>query len=97
MSDVAKWDPIESSPEVLTDYCHKLGLEDGAEFVDVYGLDDDLLMLVPGEVLALLVQFPLTPETRSRIASEDKAYFTPETTAALSQPSPFYLKQFICN
>lgn len=98
MGDVAKWDPIESSPEVLTEYCHKLGVEDGVEFVDVLGLDDDLLTFVPGEVLALLVQFPLTPEARARIAAEDKAYFNEDyKEPPKSETSPFYLKQVISN
>ena len=96
MSDVAKWDPIESSPDVLTDYCHKLGLEDGVQFVDVYGLDDDLLQFVPGEVLALLVQFPCTPEAKARIAAENEIYFPePATPLPSTQPAPFYLKQLI--
>lgn len=98
MGDVAKWDPIESSPEVLTEYCRKLGLEDGLEFVDVYGLDDDLLMFVPGEVLALLVLFPLTPEARARISAEDKACLGEDyKEPPKSETSPFYLKQVISN
>ena len=96
MCDVAKWDPIESSPEVLSDYCHKLGLEDSVQFVDVYGLDDDLLQFVPGEVLALLVQFPCTPEAKARIAAENDVCF-PDSAASIvcSQSAPFYLKQVI--
>ena len=36
----ANWIPIESNPEVINDYCKKLGLKSGAYFHDVFGLDE---------------------------------------------------------
>ena len=31
---------------------------------DVYGLDDELLAMVPAHVLVVLLLFPITPEVR---------------------------------
>ena len=35
-----KWIPLESNPDVLNEYAHKLGVTGNFEFVDVYGLDE---------------------------------------------------------
>lgn len=51
--------PIENNPEVLNDLAHRLGLEQGLGFHDVYSLDDpDLLAFVPRPALALIMILP---------------------------------------
>mmetsp|Transcript_25493 Transcript_25493/g.83934 ORF Transcript_25493/g.83934 Transcript_25493/m.83934 type:complete len:299 (+) Transcript_25493:696-1592(+) len=62
---MAAWLPLEANPEVMTKYSQKLGLSQAHEFHDVFGLDDELLMMVPQPCRALLLCYPTNEETRA--------------------------------
>ncbi|KAF8412450.1 hypothetical protein HHK36_000414 [Tetracentron sinense] len=85
-----RWLPLEANPDIMNQFLWGLGLpEDDAECYDVYGLDEELLEMVPKPVLAVLFLYPLTTQTEEeRIQQEslkklqetsDKVYFLKQT------------------
>ena len=74
------WLPLESNPEVLNPFAKRLGLPEGWEFTDVFGLDEELLMMVPQPCAALCLLYP-----SSKISQPRRVEFQQK---ADSQPAP---------
>ncbi|KAF5734236.1 ubiquitin carboxyl-terminal hydrolase isozyme L3 [Tripterygium wilfordii] len=83
-----RWLPLEANPDVMNQFLWGLGLHpDEAECCDVYGLDEELLEVVPKPVLAVLFLYPLTSQTEEeRMQQEnmrrepcDRVYFLKQT------------------
>jgi hypothetical protein len=72
MSTTTKWIPLESNPQVFSDYAASLGFPTSEyAFHDIFGLDPDLLAFVPTPVKAVLLLFP-TGETINRVRREEE-------------------------
>ncbi|OBA17790.1 uncharacterized protein OGAPODRAFT_98601 [Ogataea polymorpha] len=65
--------PLESNPEIFTQFGRKLGLSPLLSFFDVFSLTDpDLVSFLPRPVYALILLFPLTTLYESLKLSEEK-------------------------
>ncbi|GLV38493.1 Ubiquitin carboxy-terminal hydrolase [Carabus blaptoides fortunei] len=88
------WTPLESNPEIMNKYLHKLGVPEKWNMVDVYGLDSESLAWVSRPVLSVILLFPCTDqyyEYRDKQAAEIKA------SGQSISPDVFYMKQVVPN
>jgi ubiquitin carboxyl-terminal hydrolase L3 len=51
------WPPLESNPEVFTEYLHNIGVPADWVVGEVFGLDEDCLSFVPRPVIAVIATF----------------------------------------
>ncbi|XP_030836900.1 ubiquitin carboxyl-terminal hydrolase isozyme L3 isoform X2 [Strongylocentrotus purpuratus] len=94
MSDAAggdvRWVPLESNPE----YMHNLGMSKDWIFTDVYGLDDELLMMVPQPVLAVILLFPYDDKYKAFAKTEQENI---EKDGQIVNDGVYFMKQTIRN
>ncbi|KAG7211446.1 hypothetical protein KM043_010730 [Ampulex compressa] len=90
------WVPLESNPEVMSKFLHKLGVPKKWGIVDVYGLEPDLLALVPKPVLAVILLYPFTTKVMNQEVPEETKDSAEDTTED-SSDSVYHVKQYIGN
>ncbi|XP_073111760.1 ubiquitin carboxyl-terminal hydrolase 3 isoform X3 [Elaeis guineensis] len=90
-----RWLPLEANPDVMNQFIWGLGVpEEEVEFNDVYGLDEELLEMVPKPVLAVMFLFPYT----AQIEAERKADREQDSTEKKeSGKKVYFLKQTVGN
>ncbi|KAM6499043.1 cysteine proteinase [Amanita muscaria] len=68
-----RWIPLESNPEVFNEWAQKSGLATSQVcFHDVYGLEEELLELVPKPAKAVILLFPLDGAIKEQRQKEDE-------------------------
>uniref|UniRef100_UPI0030B9B539 ubiquitin carboxyl-terminal hydrolase isozyme L3 isoform 5 n=1 Tax=Mus musculus TaxID=10090 RepID=UPI0030B9B539 len=85
-----RWLPLEANPEFLK----QLGLHPNWQFVDVYGMEPELLSMVPRPVCAVLLLFPITEKYEVfRTEEEEKIKSQGQDVTS----SVYFMKQTISN
>ncbi|BFF96029.1 ubiquitin carboxyl-terminal hydrolase [Drosophila madeirensis] len=91
---MSTWTPLESNPDVLTKYIHKLGVSPAWSVTDVMGLDEDMLAFIPCPVKAFILLFPCSEVYEKHRAEEH------ERIKDVKEQHPedlFYMRQFTHN
>ena len=66
------WPPLESNPEVFTQYMHNVGLDNQFAIGEVFGFDEELLAFLPQPIHATIVCYErLKKEEDVELGSED--------------------------
>ncbi len=87
------WLPLESNPEVLNPFVRRMGLPEDWGFADVFGLDEELLMMVPQPCVALCLLYPSTKISRPRREDLRKKKNEQEAAGAPSLPEGLFFVQ----
>eukprot|EP00826_Nyctotherus_ovalis_P029470 TRINITY_DN2329_c0_g1_i1.p1 TRINITY_DN2329_c0_g1~~TRINITY_DN2329_c0_g1_i1.p1 ORF type:complete len:274 (-),score=84.58 TRINITY_DN2329_c0_g1_i1:118-816(-) len=82
--EVFNWPPLESDPEILTDYMQSLGMSKSWELLEVIGLDPELLCMVPKSTVALVLTYA---------RAEAKEVKAKKTEVAVTPDINFYMWQ----
>lgn len=89
-----RWVPLESNPDVLNKFIHKLGVPSKWELVDVYGVDQELLAFLPQPVIAMILLFPINQKYETfRINEEEDLKERGQEVS----PKVYFMKQTIGN
>ncbi|XP_059356053.1 ubiquitin carboxyl-terminal hydrolase isozyme L3 isoform X1 [Carassius carassius] len=90
-----RWLPLEANPELLAGtFLRQLGLVPTWQFGDVYGLEAEVLSLVPRPVCAVLLLFPIT-EKYETFRQEEEAKIKAQGQEVSSDV--YFMKQTIGN
>ncbi|KAI9505238.1 ubiquitinyl hydrolase 1 [Coemansia spiralis] len=85
------WVPLESSPDAMNKVIYSMGVGSSVGFSDVWGLDEELLSMIPQPVHALVFLFPpsdkLEEEKKKIAASSDNKV----------SPNVWFMRQTIGN
>eukprot|EP00306_Pavlova_sp_CCMP459_P009036 CAMPEP_0185186260 /NCGR_PEP_ID=MMETSP1140-20130426/3911_1 /TAXON_ID=298111 /ORGANISM="Pavlova sp., Strain CCMP459" /LENGTH=264 /DNA_ID=CAMNT_0027752529 /DNA_START=16 /DNA_END=811 /DNA_ORIENTATION=- len=87
------WLPLESNPEVLNEFAAKIGAEPTFAFHDVFGLDPELLAMVPQPVVAVTLLFPsdeMRPAKEAQLRALEEKGYAPDL-------SVFFMRQYVGN
>lgn len=88
------WVPLESNPDMLNEFAHGVGLPADFNFVDVYGVDPDLLMMVPRPCFAVTLLFGCSSASKQAKTEQDAQIKKDGQTVS---ENVFYMDQYVGN
>ena len=91
MANPPRWVPMESNPEVWNELLKQMNVSPDWQFTDVWGLDPELLAMMPQTVAAVLLLYPISPNTES-LGREQLQSRTAEVDSSV-----FFMKQSVGN
>ena len=90
------WLPLESNPDVFSEFAHRVGLPACWRWHDVLGLDEELLGMLPRPCAAVILLFPCSAaiyEARRREQAELREGRRTEKDGATLPSAKFFLRQ----
>ena len=90
------WLPLESNPDVFSEFAHRVGLPACWRWHDVLGLDEELLGMLPRPCTAVILLFPCSAaiyEARRREQDELRERQRQELDGAVLPSAKFFLRQ----
>lgn len=66
-----EWPPLESNPEVFTEYMHRIGLSPSFAIGEVFGFDEELLAFLPQPIYGVIVAFERLKNDRDKGSADD--------------------------
>nr|CAG8580653.1 3801_t:CDS:2 [Entrophospora candida] len=79
------WLPLESNPDVMNEYIHKLGVSNSWAYTDVWASNTDTIEIGDGPLKRLLDKSKdLTPDERAKVLEEDEELAKIHQSQALS-------------
>lgn len=79
-----KWPPLESDPEIFTEYFNKMGLPENITFNELYTIDYKEVQPIDGEVISVIINYERN--------SSNLLQRNPENFKS-AENFPFYMKQ----
>ncbi|XP_065686623.2 ubiquitin carboxyl-terminal hydrolase isozyme L3 [Patagioenas fasciata] len=89
-----RWLPLEANPDVTNQFLKQLGIHPDWQFVDVYGMEPELLSMVPRPVCAVLLLFPITEKYETFRTEEEERI---KAKGQDVKSSVYFMKQTIDN
>lgn len=86
------WLPLESNPDLINKFLGQLGLPPHWSVSEIFGLDEELLCMVPQPVRAVLLCYPITAKSEAFNESQSQSLQPDQVPSSV-----FYVKQTVGN
>jgi ubiquitin carboxyl-terminal hydrolase L3 len=92
-----RWLPLESNPDVMNKYMHKLGLPNTVCFHDILSFEEWALAMVPRPVLGVLLLFPVSKANSEYKKEQELELEKRRVELEPLEQGLFFTKQYVAN